>query len=124
MQRCTVAPGNSETHTNSAKNTRNNLSWINKIFGLLIQFQHSPQSNANDEIVGSEECLWLNIFTPQMPDETTGLPVIVFIHGGGYRFGSANQYTVQKSINKTAILLECNVIVNILNRLTRLQRNE
>lgn len=57
--------------------------------------QNSPQPNANGDIVGSENCLWLNIFTPQMPDETTGLPVIVFIHGGGYRIGSANQYTVE-----------------------------
>lgn len=54
----------------------------------------SPQPNANGDIVGAENCLWLNIYTPQMPDETTGLPVIVFIHGGGYRIGSANQYTV------------------------------
>lgn len=57
-----------------------------------------------------------------MPDETTGLPVIVFIHGGGYRFGSANQYTVQKLIY--AIPLKNNAIVNKLYRLTPLQLNE
>lgn len=45
-------------------------------------------------IIGNEDCLLLNVFTPQMPDETTGLPVLVFIHGGGFRFGSANQYGV------------------------------
>jgi carboxylesterase type B len=27
-----------------------------------------------------------------MPDETTGLPVILWIHGGGFRYGSAAQY--------------------------------
>ncbi|ETN57722.1 carboxylesterase 3 [Anopheles darlingi] len=43
-------------------------------------------------VVGNEDCLLLNIFTPQMPDETTGLPVVVWIHGGGYRYGSASQY--------------------------------
>lgn len=45
-------------------------------------------------MVGDEDCLWLNVFTPQMPDETTGLPVLVWIHSGGYRYGSANQYGV------------------------------
>lgn len=34
------------------------------------------------KIIGDEDCLALNIFTPQMPDEETGLPVILFIHGG------------------------------------------
>lgn len=68
---------------------------IKKATYFKINFDPSPQPNKNDDIVGSENCLWLNIFTPQMPDETTGLPVIVFIHGGGYRVGSANQYTVQ-----------------------------
>lgn len=54
-----------------------------------------PQpGNDYGEIIGDEDCLILNVFTPQMPDETTGLPVLVFIHGGGFRFGSANQYGV------------------------------
>jgi hypothetical protein len=43
-----------------------------------------PQPDFYDEnkIIGNEDCLALNVFTPQMPDETTGLPVILFIHGG------------------------------------------
>lgn len=57
-----------------------------------------PQPDPNRPagyIIGNEDCLLLNVFTPQMPDETTGLPVLVFIHGGGFRFGSANQYGVR-----------------------------
>lgn len=56
--------------------------------------QPCPQPDSAGYIVGSEDCLWLNVYTPRMPDESTGLPVIVWIHGGGYRYGSANQYTV------------------------------
>ncbi|XP_023304356.2 carboxylesterase 1E [Lucilia cuprina] len=52
--------------------------------------QPDPQ-NLN-RIIGDEDCLLLNIYTPRMPDETTGLPVIVWIHPGGFRYGSANQY--------------------------------
>lgn len=54
-----------------------------------------PDPNRSGDIIGNEDCLLLNVYTPQMPDETTGLPVLVFIHGGGFRFGSANQYGVR-----------------------------
>lgn len=48
-----------------------------------------------DGVVGSEDCLRLNVFTPRLPDDSSdGLPVLVFIHGGGFRYGSANQYGV------------------------------
>lgn len=53
-----------------------------------------PHSQNPQTIIGHEDCLLLNVFTPQMPDESTGLPVLIFIHGGGFRFGSANQYGV------------------------------
>ncbi|KXJ68641.1 carboxylesterase 5A [Aedes albopictus] len=51
-----------------------------------------PEPNNPYKVIGNEDCLLLNVFTPQMPDETTGLPVVVWIHGGGYRYGSAAQY--------------------------------
>ncbi|XP_018796591.1 PREDICTED: carboxylesterase 5A-like [Bactrocera latifrons] len=51
-----------------------------------------PYPYNDRRIVGSENCLLLNVYTPHMPDETTGLPVYVWIHPGGFRFGSAAQY--------------------------------
>lgn len=44
---------------------------------MQINFKLDPNL-----IIGDEDCLALNIFTPQMPDESSGLPVILFIHGG------------------------------------------
>ena len=39
----------------------------------------------------SEDCLYLNVFTPANTDSHTRLPVMFWIHGGGYRGGSASE---------------------------------
>lgn len=39
----------------------------------------------------SEDCLTLNIWTPASESETGKLPVMVFIHGGGFVIGSSSQ---------------------------------
>src|SRR5262249_61730410 len=39
--------------------------------------------------MSSEDCLYLNVWKPQSATATSGLPVMVFIHGGGNMTGSA-----------------------------------
>ncbi|KAL3282172.1 hypothetical protein HHI36_005366 [Cryptolaemus montrouzieri] len=51
-----------------------------------------PQQNFFNpsEIIGEEDCLYLNVYTPQLPHETTELlPVIVYLHGGAFICGSS-----------------------------------
>ncbi|KAM3967092.1 carboxylesterase clade H, member 1 [Aphomia sociella] len=43
-------------------------------------------------IFGNEDCLCLNVFSPKMPGNEKGSPVVFFIHGGNYRTGSAHPY--------------------------------
>lgn len=39
-------------------------------------------------IPGNEDCLFLNVYAPA---NARGLPVLVWIHGGGYGFGDGTQ---------------------------------
>lgn len=47
------------------------------------------------EVVGNEDCLYLNIWAPQNNSDinSNGLPVMFWIHGGGNSIGTANTYS-------------------------------
>ncbi|RDW80855.1 carboxylic ester hydrolase-5 [Coleophoma crateriformis] len=47
---------------------------------------------------GSEDCLFLNVLTPR---NATGLPVLVWIHGGGYGTGQGNNDLSELIINNS-----------------------
>jgi len=64
-----------------------------------------PQPNNNGKIIGNEDCLFLNVFTPSLPDSGDGYPVLIWIHGGGFRRGSACQYDMRHLIKKKMIVV-------------------
>jgi para-nitrobenzyl esterase len=73
--------------------------------------QMSP--GANGQFIGDEDCLYLNVFKPL---DASGLPVIVFIHGGSNVRGSA----VQQGMGKVRMfdgssLARRNVVVVTIN---------
>lgn len=49
-------------------------------------------------VVGSEDCLYLNIWSPQSHSSAAGqkLPVMFWIHGGGNTIGTANTYPASR----------------------------
>ncbi|XP_053606297.1 juvenile hormone esterase-like [Plodia interpunctella] len=61
------------------------------------------------KIIGSEDCLYLNVYTPNLNSNL--LPVIVFIHGGGFIHGNG---TI-KTENGPDFLVEHNVVVVTIN---------
>lgn len=64
-----------------------------------------PDPYNPNRIIGDEDCLLLNVYTPRMPDETTDMPVIVWIHPGGFRYGSAAQYDATPMAQKGVVVV-------------------
>lgn len=81
--------------------------------------QHSPLSLddtiANQIITTDEQCLNLNIFTPKVRTRNSNvktlLPVMVWIHGGGFQIGSS----ALKSYDGKYLANRANVIVVTIN---------
>jgi len=60
----------------------------------LGPFAGPPNSN--------EDCLYLNVFTPDLKGK---LPVLVWIHGGGYFDGASNDYDPTKLVTKGRLVV-------------------
>ncbi|XP_072202209.1 fatty acyl-CoA hydrolase precursor, medium chain-like isoform X2 [Excalfactoria chinensis] len=60
----------------------------------LGQFESDFISTRKEKVIlqMSEDCLYLNIYTPVSTEKQEKLPVFVWIHGGGLAFGSASPY--------------------------------
>lgn len=70
-----------------------------------------------DRVEGSEDCLYINIYVPDREDENSGpLPVLFWIHGGAFMFGSANDYGEKYIMNKELIFVTTNYRVGPLGK--------
>ena len=64
---------------------------LNYASGIILQFLHERIS---------EDCLFLNIYTPVSSDQTDKLPVMVFLHGGEFIGGTGNQLAFCTALNR------------------------
>ncbi|MFP4452342.1 MAG: carboxylesterase family protein [Desulfobacterales bacterium] len=55
-----------------------------------LQFEMDRTWHQTGDIIGSEDCLYLDIYRPD--SDETDLPVYFWIHGGSNKFGGAAQY--------------------------------
>uniref|UniRef100_W8B8I9 carboxylesterase n=1 Tax=Ceratitis capitata TaxID=7213 RepID=W8B8I9_CERCA len=67
--------------------------------------QREPLTN---KILGSEDCLHLNVFAPAKPTTAGPLPVMVWIHGGGFLFGSSQNTLPLSLISEDVIVVTLN----------------
>ncbi|XP_047513988.1 esterase FE4-like [Pieris napi] len=68
----------------------------------------------NQSIEGSEDCLYLNVYTPILPDkQKQSLPVLFFSYGGTLYRGCGHIYRPDYLIRQDVILVTINYRVNI-----------
>lgn len=69
-------------------------------------------------ILGDENCLFLNVYTPKLPNitDTHKLPVMVWIHGGGFQSGSGGSliygpdWLIEEEVVLVTINYRCGVM--------------
>ncbi|XP_055677260.1 venom carboxylesterase-6-like [Lutzomyia longipalpis] len=70
------------------------------------------------EYIGKEDCLYVNVYSPQFPNTTENLPVMVFFHGGGFQQGSPYYYTPDFFLDHDVVLVVGNYRLGALGFLT------
>lgn len=80
---------------------------VNLPFGIMVFGVKIPA----EQMPGKEDCLYLNVFMPKAAAAVastkrgSALPVMVFIHGGGYFGGAAEEYLPHVLLNKDIVLV-------------------
>ncbi|CAG4959080.1 unnamed protein product [Parnassius apollo] len=59
------------------------------------------------QIVGSENCLYVNVDTPQISTDAL-LPVLVYIHGGAFMYGSGASYNATYLMDRDMVVVTIN----------------
>ncbi|XP_023954292.2 venom carboxylesterase-6 [Bicyclus anynana] len=60
-----------------------------------------------DGIIGSEDCLFVNVHTPTPCDDAL-LPVVIFIHGGAFMYGAGGQYDGVHMMDRDLVFVTVN----------------
>lgn len=64
--------------------------------------------------MGTEDCLHLDVYTPEHALANNKLPVLVFIHGGGYYYGTKAHYDPEFLVTKNSVVVIINYRVGAL----------
>jgi para-nitrobenzyl esterase len=90
-----------------------------KITNCYIALRATTLNHYFGEIKSSEDCLYMNIWTPPAAKTGDKLPVVVWIHGGGFQEGSINfdVYSGEPLAKKGVIYVGISYRVNIFGNL-------
>ena len=90
-----------------------------KITNCYIALRATTLNHYFGEIKSSEDCLYMNIWTPPAAKAGDKLPVVVWIHGGGFQEGSINfdVYGGEPLAKKGVIFMGISYRVNIFGNL-------
>ncbi|XP_066996622.2 venom carboxylesterase-6 [Anabrus simplex] len=84
---------------------------------LQYEFTFDPD---DERVIGDEDCLFINIFTPKTDLTTTGplLDVFVYIHGGGFSNGASSYYGANFLMDHDVVYVTFNYRLGILGFLS------
>lgn len=83
-----------------------------------LQYNHFPLDPA-EKVEGSEDCLYINVYAPTRDASTKLRPVIFYIHGGAFQFGTGMLYGPKYLLDKDVILVTFNYRLGPLGKLNR-----
>uniref|UniRef100_A0A336MQ38 carboxylesterase n=1 Tax=Culicoides sonorensis TaxID=179676 RepID=A0A336MQ38_CULSO len=88
-----------------------------------ICIQHIPGQQSH--VVGDEDCLYMNVYTPKLRAKNEPYPVMVWIHGGAFTFGSGNSETFNPElfVNEDVIVVTLNYRLGVLGFLSTEDQN-
>ena len=67
-----------------------------------------------EDVSGSEDCLYLNVFSPVVEQDAQPLPVMIWIHGGGFYWSSAAVYDMTAlAANRKVVVVSMNYRLGI-----------
>ena len=73
--------------------------------------------NQWDTDVGDEDCLYLNVYVPANEESISSLPVMVWIFGGGFNYGSGtwDEYGPQMFMDTQQVVMVTPMVKRILH---------
>ncbi|XP_003489627.1 venom carboxylesterase-6-like [Bombus impatiens] len=74
---------------------------------ICIQYRTKPGADG-DTVSGCEDCLYMNIYVSLRNNTKTLLPVMFWIHGGAYQFGTGNDLDESHLMDKSVVLVTFN----------------
>ncbi|XP_025830539.1 venom carboxylesterase-6-like [Agrilus planipennis] len=91
--------------------------WVANTTHKCLQFDHFSKAEDTYNVVGDEDCLYLNIYVPKV-DKNEGLDVIVVIHGGAFMFGNGQSFGPEVIMDKNVVYVNLNYRLGILGFLS------
>ncbi|XP_069694918.1 venom carboxylesterase-6-like [Periplaneta americana] len=89
---------------------------------MCLQYRRTfpPIAHIQESILGDEDCLFLNVYTPQIPtgSSSANFDVIAYIHGGAFMYGSSHEFKPHLLLDKDVVLVTLNYRLGPLGFLT------
>nr|AYK27451.1 carboxylesterase CarEB2 [Lasioderma serricorne] len=81
--------------------------WKANTMYKCLQYNHFTEPG-DDFVIGEEDCLYVNIYTPVNANKNSNLDVIIFIHGGAFMFNYGGSYGPKIIMDRNVVYVNFN----------------